>query len=115
MNVHPIRSRLGRAVVVVVAGSVVGIAGALVVSADDRPSRPADLSRIVMRSPSGRRPTNVSGLSPASVSFVNGTVSADADLAAEYSEYSEYRAIAEYARSAGLSGLSPASLSPVDD
>jgi hypothetical protein len=112
MNVHPIRSRLGRAVVVVVAGSVVGITGALVVSADDRPSRPADYRDAIAQ---WAEANHVSGLSPASVSFVNRTVTADAVVAAEYSEYSEYRAIAEYARGAGLSGLSPASLSPVDD
>lgn len=112
MNVHSIRSRLGRAVVVVVAGSVVGITGALVVSADDRPSRPADYREALAE---WAEANNVSGLSPASVAFVDRTVNADADLAAEYSEYSEYKAIAEYARGAGLSGLSPASLSPVDD
>ena len=109
MNAHPIRSRLGRAVVVVVVGSVVGLAGALVVSADERPSRPADHREAIAE---WAEANNVSGLSPASVSSANRSVNADADLAAEYSGY---RAIAEYARGAGLSGLSPASLSPVDD
>lgn len=106
MNVHPIRSRLGRAVVIVVAGSVVGITGALAVSADERPSRPADQRDAIAEWATAN---NVTGLSPASVSSANSNVKADADLAAEY------RAIAEYARAAGLSGLSPASLSPVDD
>jgi hypothetical protein len=109
MNVNPIRSRLGRAVVVVVAGSVVGITGALVASADERPSRPADHRDAIAE---WAKSNNVSGLSPASVSSANRNVNADANLAAEYSEH---MAIAEYARGAGLSGLSPASLSPVDD
>ena len=106
MNAHPIRSRLGRAVVVLLAGSVVGITGALVVSADERPARPADQREAIAE---WAKANNVTGLSPASVSSANPNMKADADLAAEY------RAIAEYARGAGLSGLSPASLSPVDD
>ena len=106
MNAHPIRSRLSRAVVVVVAGSVVGITGALVVSADERPARPADQRDAIVE---WAKNNNATGLSPASVSSANRNVNADADLAAAY------RAIAEYARSAGLSGLSPASLSPIDD
>ena len=106
MNAHPIRSRLGRAVVVVVAGSVVGIAGALVVSADERPSRPADHRDAIVE---WAKANDVTGLSPASMSSANRNLETEADLAAEY------RAIAEYARSAGLSGLSPASLSPIDD
>ena len=106
MNAHPIRSRLGRAVVVVVAGSVVGITGALVVSADERPSYPANHRDAIAE---WAKANNVTGLSPASVSSANHSVNADADLAAAY------RALAEYARGAGLSGLSPASLSPVGD
>ena len=106
MNAHPIRSRLSRAVVVVVAGSVVGITGALVVSADERPSRPAEQRDAIVE---WAKANHATGLSPASVSSTNRDVKVDAGLAAEY------RAIAEYARSAGLSGLSPASLSPIDD
>lgn len=106
MNAHPIRSRLGRAVVVVVAGTVVGITGALVVSADERPSRPADLNEAIAE---WAKVNDVTGLSPASVSSANRNSETEADVTADY------RAIAEYARTAGLSGLSPASLSPVED
>ena len=110
MNAHPVRSRLGRAIVVVVAGSVVGVTGALVVSADERPSRPLEYhqeDRAAMAE--WAKANNVTGLSPASMSSPRANVAADADLAAAY------RAMAEYARNAHLSGLSPASLSPVDD
>ena len=110
MNAHPIRSRLGRVVAVVVAGSVVGIAGALVVAADERPSRPADHYQADRDAiAEWAKANDASGLSPASLSSANRSFQFEAGLAAEY------KAIADYARSAGLSGLSPASMSPVDD
>ena len=110
MNTRPIRSRLGRAVAVVVAGSVVGVAGALVVAADDRPSRPTDHYQADREAiAEWAKANDMSGLSPASLSSVDPNFQAEARLAAEY------MAIAEHARSAGLSGLSPASMSAVDD
>ena len=110
MNARPIRSRLGRAVAVVVAGSVVGVTGALVVAADDRPSRPVDHYQADRNAIAEWAKANgVIGLSPASLSSADSNFRVEARLAAQY------RTIAEYAHGAGLSGLSPASMSAVDD
>lgn len=110
MNARPIRSRLGRTLAVVVAGTVVGVSGAFVVAADERPSRPADHYQADREAIAQWAKTNgVTGLSPASLSSVDLDAPVVARLAAEY------RAIEEFARHEGISGLSPAWMEPIDD
>lgn len=109
MNAHPIRSRLGRTLTVVVAGTVVGVTGALIAAADERPSRPADHYQADRQAIAEWAEANdLIGLSPASMSRLNLDARALTRMAAEY------RAIAEFARSEGISGLSPAWMAPTD-
>lgn len=109
MNAHPIRSRLGRTLAVVVAGTVVGVTGALIAAADERPSRPADHYQADREAIADWAEANdLAGLSPASMSQVN----LDARV---FRMAAEYRAIAEFARREGLAGLSPAWMEPIDD
>ena len=106
MTTRSIRTRLGRGLAVVIAGSIVGVTGAMV-AADDRPSRStndrADLEAIA----EWARANGYSGLSPASLSKVDFDRRARAEMAAEY------QALAELAREEGLTGLSPAWLEPI--
>ncbi len=105
MNNRSIHSRIGRVVAVAVAGTLVGVTGALVAAADDGSSRSIDQHQEDRRALAEWAEANhLSGLSPTSVSTVRRSAEDRAPLAAEY------RALAEWARNEGLSGLSPASV-----
>jgi hypothetical protein len=110
MTNRSIHSRIGRVLAVAVAGTVVGVTGALAVAADDGQSRSVDhhqQDRTAIAE--WAKANDLSGLSPTSVSTADRDATDWARLAAEY------RAIAEFIRGEGLSGLSPASVEPVDD
>jgi hypothetical protein len=109
MNAHHTRHRRRHIVAVVVAGSIVGVSGAMAVAAEQRPSLDARIQAERAAIARWAEENGLSGLSPASLSH-SGTAGADqARIAAERQQ------IAEWARSQGLSGLSPASLQAADD
>ena len=112
MTTRPIHRRIGRTVAVVVAGSIVGVAGTLaIVAAADHPAQPADRRQAPARAAIAEwaRSQNLTGLSPASLGAPHQDLDVDARRAAELA------AIIEFAVAEGLSGLSPASLRPIDD
>lgn len=116
MNAHPIRKRLGRTVAIVVAGTVVGVAGAVALAADEQRYSPdndqfrADLTAIA----TWAEANHLSGLSPASLtSSDRGGHVHNFDDEARFA--ADMQQLAEWARSQGLSGLSPASMAPVTD
>ena len=109
MNNRSIHTRIGRVPAVAVAGTLVGVTGALVAAADG-PSHSIDQYRKDREAIAEWAEANgLSGLSPTSVSTVERSAEDWARLAAEY------RAIVEFSRSEGLSGLSPASVHQLDD
>jgi hypothetical protein len=108
MNIRFFHSHIARVLAVAVAGTVVGVTGA-VAAADDGPSRSVDYHLEDRRAIGEWAKANgLSGLSPASVSTADRDAKDWARLAVEY------RAIVEFARSEGLSGLSPASVQSAD-
>jgi len=110
MNNRSIHTRIGRVLAVAVAGTLVGVTGALVAAAEEGPSHSIDQHQEDRKAIAEWAEANgLSGLSPTSVSTAGRSAEDSARLAAEY------RAIAEFARSEGLSGLSPASVQQLDD
>jgi hypothetical protein len=103
--------RIGRVAAVVVAGSVFGVAGTLVLAAAERPAQPSPRQQEEARAAIAEWATrhHLTGLSPASLTALDRDLDPDACRAAELA------AIAESALAEGLWGLSPASLRPVDD
>jgi hypothetical protein len=106
-----IRKHSRRIIAVVVAGSVVGVAGGMAVAAEQRPSPSFDRVRAAELAAIARwvEDNGLTGLSPASLSGPEPSFADEARLAQELEQ------IAEWARSAGVSGLSPASVHSVDD
>ena len=110
MNNRSIHTRIGRVLAVAVAGTLVGVTGAMVAAADDGPSHSIDQHKKDREAIAEWAETNgLSGLSPTSVSTVERSAEDWAQLAAEY------RAIVEFSRNEGLSGLSPASVHQLSD
>ncbi len=111
MNARQITSRtrrLRRIVAVVVAGSIVGVAGAMSAAADQRPSLDARIRAERAAIARWAEEHGVSGLSPASLSPSDAlSVDDQVRIAGELAQ------IAEWARSEGVSGLSPASVQSV--
>jgi hypothetical protein len=102
--------RTGTALAVVLAGTVVGVAGAVAVAEQRRSDSTLDAytaDRTAIAEWADAQ--GLTGLSPASLNPSGASFGDHGAYARELEE------IADWARSHGLSGLSPASLQPIDD